>query len=501
MFPQSLLDVLTDHPGRIAFEHGEREVTNGQLASLVRELVAGFDAEEIGPGRAVAMTTSVTPEAFAAYLAAFAVGTRVVGVPPGYTPPQRAHVLAADIDAIVVDAPAEGSARLLSLGEVDGAKNLFTGAQADPAPRGNPDDIARLIFTSGSTGLPKGCMQTYRALTARCFWQPDRWTPEVAALAAAGSRYLCAGTLASPVIFDQVVLSLLGGGTAVIPTGDLSRLLPHGIAQYRISSAILPVARVNAILAGLRTEPVDLSSLRALTVSGSPVPAHRLAEANERIGPVMYNLYGQSEAGVIAMLTPDGVRDWGDDALATVGRVHPDVRVQARDADGNVVADGETGEIFVRSPAMMSGYWNEPELTADVLVDGWLRTRDLGFLDENGLLHLVGRTRDVIIVNAQICYAGPIEAVLATSPDVQEAYVIGAPDDTTGEAIHAFVRPVPGHEPDPAALEKLVRAELGALSVPANLTIVHDVPLTATGKADKRALLASARHEGSRHDR
>ena len=474
-FPQSLLDVLTEHPDRIAFEHGERLVPNAALLSLVRELVAGFDATGIGPDRAVAMTTSVTPEAFAAYLAAFAVGTRVVGVPPGYSPAQRQHVLAADIDTVIDDAA---------------LTDLRTHGEADPAPRGKPDDVARLVFTSGSTGLPKGCTQTYASMTARCFWQPGRWTPEVAALAAAGSRYLCAGTLASPVIFDQVVLSLLGGGTSVIPTGDLSTLLPHGIAKYRISSAILPVSRVNAILSVLRTEHVDLSSLRALSVSGSPVPAHRLAEAIERIGPVMYNLYGQSEAGVIAMLTPDGIREWGDGALATVGRVHPDVEVQARDADGTVLPEGETGEIFVRGPAMMTGYWREPDLTAEVLIDGWLRTRDLGFLDERGLLHLVGRSRDVIIVNAQICYAGPIEAVLARSADVQEAFVIGAPDDRTGEAIHAFVQPVPGRSPDAAALAGLVRAELGALSVPATLTIVHDVPQTATGKPDKRALLA-----------
>ncbi|HEY2697162.1 MAG TPA: fatty acid--CoA ligase family protein [Pseudonocardiaceae bacterium] len=475
-FPQSLLDVLTEHPERIAFEHGDRRVTNGQLLSLVRELVAGFDAENIGPGRAVAMTTSVTPEAFAAYLAAFVVGTRVVGVAPGYAPAQRAHVLAADIDVVLTDS---------SLDE------LRAHGEADPEPRGKPDDVARLVFTSGSTGLPKGCMQTYASMTARSFWQPDRWTPEVAALAAAGSRYLCAGTLASPVIFDQVVLSLLGGGTAVIPTGDLSRLLPYGIEKYRISSAILPVSRVNAILSVLRTEQVDLSSLRALTVSGSPVPAHRLAEAIERIGPVMYNLYGQSEAGVIAMLTPAGVREWGADALSTVGRVHPDVEVQARDTEGNPVPRGETGEIFVRGPAMMTGYWHEPELTAEVLIDGWLRTRDLGFLDQNGLLHLVGRSRDVVIVNAQIYYTGPIEATLGRSEDVQEAFVIGAPDDRTGEAIHAFIQPVPGHEPDLAALAELVRDQLGTLSVPANMTIVHDVPQTATGKPDKRALLAA----------
>jgi acyl-CoA synthetase (AMP-forming)/AMP-acid ligase II len=138
----------------------------------------------------------------------------------------------------------------------------------------------------------------------------------------------------------------------------------------------------------------------------------------------------------------------------------------------------------------MAGYWGEEEETRATLRDGWLNTRDLGHLDDSGFLHLAGRTRDVIMVNAMVVYAGPIERVLATHPDVAEAYVTGAPDEDTGEAVHAFVVPPPGRIPDPSALSALVRAELGEDSGPKTITTVAGVPVATSGKPDKRALLA-----------
>ncbi|WP_348637874.1 class I adenylate-forming enzyme family protein [Actinomadura madurae] len=143
----------------------------------------------------------------------------------------------------------------------------------------------------------------------------------------------------------------------------------------------------------------------------------------------------------------------------------------------------------MRSPSMMAGYWDDPGETRDVLRDGWLRTRDLGRLDGDGRLHLSGRARDVIMVNAMVVYAGPIERVLAGHPDVAEAYVAGAPDEETGEAVHAFVVPAHGRRPGGGALRDLVRDELGADSVPRTITVVPAVPTSAGGKPDKRALL------------
>jgi acyl-CoA synthetase (AMP-forming)/AMP-acid ligase II len=137
----------------------------------------------------------------------------------------------------------------------------------------------------------------------------------------------------------------------------------------------------------------------------------------------------------------------------------------------------------------MCGYLGEPELTAEVLVDGWVRTRDLGRLD-GGYLYLDGRARDVIIVDALPVYAGPIERVLTAQRDVDQAYVVGAPDERRGEAVHAFVIPSAGESPDHAALRAAVRAELGELSVPETITELTEVPVAVSGKPDKVALLS-----------
>jgi acyl-CoA synthetase (AMP-forming)/AMP-acid ligase II len=144
----------------------------------------------------------------------------------------------------------------------------------------------------------------------------------------------------------------------------------------------------------------------------------------------------------------------------------------------------------------MTGYWGDPRETRDVVRDGWIRTRDLGHVDEHGHLYLVGRTRDVILVNAMVVYAGPIERVLASHPGVIDAYVTGAPDERTGEAVHAFVVPAGARPLDGAAsaeLTALVRARLGDDSVPQTITAVPGVPLAASGKPDKRALLSLVR--------
>lgn len=208
--------------------------------------------------------------------------------------------------------------------------------------------------------------------------------------------------------------------------------------------------------------------------AGSPLPPHRLAEAAELLGPVMYSSYGQTETGGLTALTP---ADIAGGVLSSVGRPLPGVEVTTSE-----------GEILVRTPQQMCGYLGEPELTAEVMAPGgWVRTRDLGRL-EDGYLYLTGRAREVIIVDALPVYAGPIEQVLAARDDVDQAYVVGAPDEHSGEAVHAFVVPGAGRVLDHGALRAAVAAELGESSVPATITELGDVPVAVSGKPDKAAL-------------
>ncbi|WP_318272091.1 AMP-binding protein [Microbispora triticiradicis] len=498
-FPQVLLDALRSAPGSPAFEHGGRAVSRGELLGLIGHLAVAMREAGLGPGRGVAVRTGVTPEAFAAQIAAHVLGCRVVSVKPGYTPRQLAHVLGTGVDAVVVDPAtatpevldAAGPATVLSLGPVEGvpaAVDILTAAGTGGAPMpevtARPDDVALLTFTSGSTGEPKGCVLTYRALAAHWSW-PRVWSSVEPGFTDRFGRHLLFGTLASLVMLEFLGPCLLGGGTVVIPEDDGRPLFPYAVERHRITSAIVTAPRLCQMLDLLREERVDVGSLRMLMVSGSPISPHRMREAADRLGPVVYQAYGATEAGMITILNPGDLTR----APASVGRAHPSVEISVRDEEGRPVGTGHAGEVHVRSPFLMTGYWGQPEETRDVLRDGWLRTRDLGRLDDAGLLYLAGRTRDVVMVNAIVVYAGPIERVLAGHPDVAEAYVTGAPDERTGEAVHAFVVPVPGRTPDSAALADLVRAELGADSVPRTITTVPGVPVAASGKPDKRALL------------
>ncbi|MEU5876184.1 AMP-binding protein [Spirillospora sp. NPDC047279] len=476
LFPCAVLDLLRSSPEGVAFEQGERRVSRGELLEMIGRLAGALRAAGLGPGSGLAIRTAVSPEAFAAHIAAHVLGCRVVGVRPGYPAAQLVHVLGMGVDAILAD----GSADLMGRRVLRLERLLDSGAPPVLDVASRPGDVAMLTFTSGSTGRPKGCAITYRALSEHWSWQPALWSPPAREMAAGFGRYLLFGTLASMVVLEFLALCLLGGGTAVIPEEDGDRpLFPYGIERHRITGSIITVPRLTRMLDVLRDEPVDVGRLRALMVSGSPLSPDRLAAAVERLGPVVYHGYGQTEAGSISILTPGEIARGPAHVLESVGRPHPRVEIGIRD-----------GEIRVRSPYQMSGYWGDDEETRATLRDGWLLTRDLGRVDEDGLLYLSGRARDVVMVNAMVVYAGPIERVLASHPGVVEAYVAGAPDEETGEAVHAFVVPADGGLPDAGELRDLVRAELGGDSVPRTVTAVSGVPMAATGKPDKAALLS-----------
>jgi fatty-acyl-CoA synthase len=465
----------------------------------------------------------VTPEAFAGTIAAFAVGARVAGIRPGLTDNQLAHLRSGDDAMWISDA---GVAELLATAD-DGVP--LTAA-------GRPADIARIIYTSGSTGNPKGCAQTYAAMTAAWTAHPDRWPPAIRELAGRLRRHLVFGSLSSQVMLEYGVLALAAGGTLVAAHPPD---FPGSFVRHRATASVITVGKLYQLVRDQRANPVDLGGLRALMVSGSPLSPGRLREAIDVLGPVIFHGYGQTETGMIAMVTPAEMAA-SDTALASVGRPPAAVDVQIRPAAtgaspsgrhpeperlpglvttgasssephpqperppgsaatgagssgrhgaAGLVPVGGSGELFVRTPSQAIGYWGEPAETADVFADGWVRTRDLARLDEDGYLHLLGRVRDVIIVNANLIYAGPIERALAEHPDVAEAYVVGRPDDRTGEAIHAYLVPRANRLPDVEALRRLVAVRLGDAAVPQTVTVIDRVPVAPSGKPDKRALL------------
>ncbi|MEU9793684.1 AMP-binding protein [Streptomyces sparsogenes] len=501
-FPQALIDTFRARPGSPAFEHRSRTLSRGEVLELIGRCADGLRAAGLGPGRSVAVATDVTPEGFAVHVAAYLVGCRVTGLKPGMTPAHLAYVLSAGIDALVADETGatpellEAAHRVKVLRLGPDLLDAHPVAEGELTAQGRPDDIAMVTLTSGSTGRPKGCAQTYRSLTLNWSWQPARWTERTARLAAGYGRFLLFGTLTSAVMFEHLGLCLLGGGTAVIPEPPLE--FPQLFERHRITACLMTVPRLHHVLDVLRTETesvgsarrTDTSSLEVLLVAGSPLAPHRLAEAVRRLGRAVHQGYGQTETGMLTLLTPDDMAEWPDQVYDSVGRAWSGVEIGIRDPEGLPVPVGTVGEIWVRTDSAMAGYWNDEEQTREVLRSGWVRTRDVGHLDDRGFLRLTGRARDVVIINAIVHYAGAIERALAAHPDVDEAYVVGAPDESTGEAAYAFVVPAEGRTPDLAALRALVTGELGEASVPATITVIAQVPLAPSGKPDKRALMS-----------
>ncbi|SEP32345.1 class I adenylate-forming enzyme family protein [Amycolatopsis saalfeldensis] len=470
VYPQGLLDALAREPGKPAFEHGPRVVGRGETLELIGRFTAALRGAGLGPGDGVGIATGVTPEGWAVQIAAQVLGCRAVGVRPGL-PAAHLREVVADLAAVVVDEQGE-SPEL----RATGAEILPIGpslpAYEEPVPQGRPEDIGWVVFTSGSTGVPKGVAFSFAALGAR---GPEYRGPAGWDVGDAYRRFLLFGTLTSAVMVMHLEACLLAGGTAVIPAAlpDFPWVLP----RLDITAALMTVPRLYQVLDVLRGENVDLSGLRALTVAGSPVAPGLMAEAFERIGPGLQQGYGQTETGKLTILTAEDVARHPS-ALGSVGR--PLVSVEVR----------EDSEVYVRTPTAFAGYWNNPDLTASVLRDGWVRTQDVGRLDAEGFLHLTGRARDVVIVNAIIHYAGPIERALASGAGVDQAYVVGAPDERTGEAMHAFLVASPGGSPDFGELRALVAAELGDAAVPATFRVIDSVPVAASGKPAKAALLS-----------
>jgi fatty-acyl-CoA synthase len=462
MWPQPLLDLFEAGGDRPVFEDGPRVVSAAGMAGMIRRIAAGLRAAGVGPGDGVALMLGVSAEAFAAVLAGYAVGARVAGIRPGLTDEQLGHLLARAGAMLVSEA------RLADLVATPDDRRPLVAA-------GRPQDIARVTYTSGSTGDPKGCVRTYASMSADWTPYPDRWPAAIRELAPRMGRHLIFGTLSSAVMMDFALLSVAAGGVLVVAASGF----PDAIVAHRATSSIMTVGRLNQLVRDQRAGPADLSSLAALMVAGSPLDPARLREAVEVLGPVIFHGYGQTEIGVISMVTPAEMTSGR--VLASVGRPLAGIEAEIR---------GDPGELWVRSAGQSSGYWGDPVETADVFAGGWVRTRDLAELGGDGYLRLLGRARDVIIVNANLIYAGPIERVLATHPDVAEAYVVGRPDERTGEAIHAFVVPAAGRIPDAAVLRALVATRLGEASAPRTVTPIDRVPVAPSGKPDKKALQA-----------
>ena len=365
---------------------------------------------------------------------------------------------------------------------------LAGGDPAGPAQRAQPDDALCIIYTSGTTGRPKGVVQGHRAhaslseiLSGELRLGGDDRLLTIAPLFHIGAR-----SLASAAHWR--------GGAVVLHRGFDADDVIRTIERERITAVHLVPTMVAAILDSPRLRDHDLSSLRMLMYAAAPMPLPLLKRALAAFGPILVNGYGQTEINLPTLLhawqhRPDGTPD-DVKRLASVGQPHPRCELRIVADDGSECAPGAPGEVLARSDTAMSGYWKQPEATAQTVRDGWVHTGDVGYLDDEGFLFLVDRKKDMIISGGENVYSREVEQALLEHPAVRDAAVIGVPDAYWGEAVKAVVVLQTGARPDREALIAHARSLIASYKCPKSVSFVDALPMLTTGKVDKRALRA-----------
>jgi len=233
--------------------------------------------------------------------------------------------------------------------------------------------------------------------------------------------------------------------------------------------------------------------LRTLIVGGAPFYTEDIKDAVACYGARVAQIYGQGESpmsisALSASQIADAVNTNDDTLLGSVGYIQTSMEVELRDVRGQAVGPDELGEVAVRGPTVMLGYWNNPQATADTLIDGWLHTGDIGLMDARGLLHLKDRSKDVIISGGTNIYPREVEEALMRHEAVQEVSVIGAPDPEWGESVLAFVVIKPGAQVLERDLDQLCLASIARFKRPKRYVFLNELPKNSTGKVLKREL-------------
>jgi len=495
-----LTAAFTRFARRPAFEADGVTLTYAAGADLAGRMRAVLQSRGVGLGTGVAVLSPNRPEAWLTNLAIWCAGGRYTGLQPLGSEDDHAFICDdAGIEVLVVDPSlAERGAAILArsttvkslftLGPSPAGEDILARAEAigpaplDAGPAGE-EDIGWLQYTGGTTGRPKGVMLSHRAIVQSVFsWTISCETPEE-------PRYLAA----SPITHAAGLLlpgTLLRGGTVLLHrTFDPERWL-RAVQDDRATFALAVPTMVYALLDHGHPERYDRSSLQVVAYGASPMSPARLTEAHERIGRVFAQLYGQTECPAGTSLLRSEHDPGRPQVLASCGQPMVGTELRLLDDGCADVGPGEVGEICLRSRAMMSGYWKRPDLTAEVIKDGWVHTKDMARRDDDGYVYIVDRKHDMIISGGFNVYPKEVEDVLTTDPDVAAAAVIGVPDDRWGEAVTAVIVARPGAEIDPARLIALVKEKKGSHQAPKTVEVVDSLPLTPVGKVDKKALRA-----------
>ena len=432
----------------------------------------------------------------AIYLGAARIGAVTAGINPRLTPAEVAGCLDRLGADLVVVHP-----RLAHLVEPGAGPRVdLLGGGSDPATAGGslrsgpgaserarasvasgPDDERPvcICFTSGSTGAPKAAWFANRQLRA---------VAEIDTGGEWGAGHGLSSTHFAHVGFMTKLDWILACGrtTHLLERWSAGAALEL-IARHRMTAVNGVAPQIALMVRHPSADVLDFSAVRAVVAGGAASPPDLVRTARERFGAPYSIRYSSTESGGVGLATALDAED--DEACHSVGRPRPGVEAEIRDANGARLGPGETGELWLRSSAVMSGYWRDPQSSADVLADGWLRTGDLATVDAGGLYRLAGRTSEMFIRGGYNVYPMEVESVLSDHPAVRELAVVGRPDPVMGEIGLAVV--VPQDRTNPPTLEQLRAfgsATLARHKLPEALELVDALPRNSSGKIDRRRL-------------
>jgi len=363
---------------------------------------------------------------------------------------------------------------------------------ADAAPiedlRRGDNALAAIMYTGGTTGFPKGVMLSHAGLISS--------VQSMGAITHPGRHSI---TLHAPPLFHMAAAAMMfsatyfGGCHSIIP-GFVPALVCDAIAADRITDILLVPTMVKMLLDHCDEHGGDLSSIRTLVYGAAPMPEPILRRAISALPDAqLFHGYGQTELSPGAtVLSPEYQRLDGDmSKLGSVGHALPGIDVKVAADDGSELARGEVGQVWVRGPNIMMGYWNKPEVTAATIIDHWVLTGDAGYMDADGFLFIVDRVKDMIISGGENVFSAEVENAVLKHPAVADCAVIGVPDDRWGERVHAIIVPRAGQS---VTLESLIahcRTLIAGYKCPRSCDLREQpLPLSAAGKVLKTELRA-----------
>ncbi|MEU5290142.1 class I adenylate-forming enzyme family protein [Streptomyces umbrinus] len=521
----ALRRAVAEAPDTTFLAYFDGRLTYREVDELSDSVAGHLAARGLERGDRVAVLLQNSPLFVLAVLGAWKAGATVLPVNPMYKSGEVTHVLrdgevtalicsdrawesylretAADSPVRVVltgcelDLQTRGDARVLNferLPQAPDADDLLTIARAGrKAPEGRdlgPSDVALISYTSGTSGAPKGATNTH----GNIMYNAERQRTGLA-LPEAPVYFAMAPLFHITGMVCQFAACLNSAGTLVLAYRFESGVVLDAFAEHRPHYTVGPSTAFMALAAHPSVTPDHFSSFVNISSGGAPVPPALVEKFRAGFGPYIRNGYGLTECTAPCASVPPGREAPVDSVSGTlaVGLPGPDTVVRIVDDQGAEVPFGEQGEILVRGPQVVPGYWRRPEATAETFPDGELRTGDIGFMDADGWLYVVDRKKDMINASGFKVWPREVEDVLYTHPAVREAAVVGVPDGYRGETVKAYISLRPGAEEDPAALAAYCKERLAAYKYPRQVEILPHLPKTASGKILRRELRSRSR--------